>query len=159
MVCDTVNPNLRDASCCRVEVVKGGAGCFFSGFTEMSLTENDALAQSLRNCLAASRSDRRRCSSAFTTLPSGVENWAVTRKYGSLLKFLISFSRSTIKRTATLCTRPAESDGLILRHSTGDSSKPTMRSSTRRACWASTRLRSMLRGVSMAWRMASLVIS
>ncbi len=31
MVCDTVKPNLRDASCCRVEVVNGGAGDFFTG--------------------------------------------------------------------------------------------------------------------------------
>ena len=31
---------------------------------------------------------------------------------------------------------PADSAGFILRQSTGESSKPTMRSSTRRACWA-----------------------
>ena len=37
--------------------------------------------------------------------------------------------------------------------------KPTIRSSTRRACWAFTRLRSMSLGCSMACRMAGLVIS
>ncbi len=31
MVCDTEKPNLRAASCCRVEVVKGAAGDFFIG--------------------------------------------------------------------------------------------------------------------------------
>ena len=64
-----------------------------------------------------------------------------------------------MSRTATLCTRPAESFGRTLRHSTGESLKPTRRSSTRRACCASTRWRSMLRGFSMAARMAGLVIS
>lgn len=48
-----------------------------------------------------------------------------------LLKPKISRSRSTMIRTATDCTRPAESDGLTLRHSTGEISKPTSRSSTR----------------------------
>ena len=32
MVCDTEKPNLRAASCCNVEVVKGGAGMRLSGF-------------------------------------------------------------------------------------------------------------------------------
>ena len=55
---------------------------------------------------------------------------------------MISRSRSTSSRTATLCTRPADSDGRTFFHSTGDSSKPTRRSSTRRACWALTRFMS-----------------
>lgn len=38
MVCDTVNPSLRDASCCSVDVVKGGAGERFTGRTCMSVT-------------------------------------------------------------------------------------------------------------------------
>ncbi len=37
---------------------------------------------------------------------------------------MISLSRSTISLTATLCTRPAESDGLTFFQSTGESSKP-----------------------------------
>ncbi len=57
--------------------------------------------------------------------------------------------------TATLCTLPADNAGLIFFQSTGDSSKPTMPSSTLRACCASTRLRSMSRGFSIAFRMAS----
>ena len=42
MVLLTVNPSFREASCCRVDVVKGGAGDFLSGFTWMSRTLNCA---------------------------------------------------------------------------------------------------------------------
>ena len=46
----------------------------------------------------------------------------------------ISFSLSTIKRTATDCTRPAESPLLIFFHKSGDNSNPTNLSRTRLAC-------------------------
>ena len=72
---------------------------------------------------------------------------------------MISRSRSTSSHTATLCTRPADSDGRTFFHSTGDSSKPTRRSSTRRACWALTRFMSTVRGFSIASKMARFVIS
>ncbi len=72
---------------------------------------------------------------------------------------MTSFSLSQMSLTATLCTRPAERLGLIFFHRRGLSSKPTMRSRTRRACWALTRSRSMPRGLAMAARMAGLVIS
>ena len=75
------------------------------------------------------------------------------------MKFMISRSRSTMSRTATLCTRPAERFGCTFRQSTGLSLNPTRRSSTRRACCAFTRLRSMVRGFWMAARMAGFVIS
>ena len=45
MVCDTVKPSLRAASCCKVEVVKGGAGMRLSGFFVMSPTVNAASLQ------------------------------------------------------------------------------------------------------------------
>ena len=72
---------------------------------------------------------------------------------------MISFSRSTTSRSATDCTRPADRPRRTLRHRIGDNSKPTRRSSTRRACWAFTRLSSMSRGFRMALLMASRVIS
>ena len=75
------------------------------------------------------------------------------------MNFSISCSRSTMSFTATDCTRPAESWGFTLRQSTGDSSKPTRRSSTRRACCASTRFTSRSRGWAKALSMALLVIS
>ena len=72
---------------------------------------------------------------------------------------MISFSRSTIRRSATLWTRPAESLGWIFFQRMGESSNPTRRSSTRRACWASTRFMSISLGFSMASRIAVFVIS
>ena len=38
MVRDTLNPNFRDASCCRVEVVNGAAGFLVEGFVSMEET-------------------------------------------------------------------------------------------------------------------------
>lgn len=43
MVCATVKPSLRAASCCKVEVVNGAAGVFFSGRVVMSLMVNVAV--------------------------------------------------------------------------------------------------------------------
>ena len=54
--------------------------------------------------------------------------FATTRNAASVLNLFTSRSRSTTKRTATDCTRPAESDGFTFFHNTGDSSKPTKRS-------------------------------
>ena len=163
MVCATVNPNLRAASCCKVDVVKGAAGLFFSGRVEMSWMVKEADRQLSRNFWASALVLIRRDSSAFisTGLPSasGTRNTAVTRYDASDWKACISRSRSTIRRTATDCTRPAESAGFTFFHNTGESSKPTIRSRIRRACWASTRLMSILRGCSMAFRMALWVIS
>src|SRR6185437_5258349 len=71
----------------------------------------------------------------------------------------ISCSRSAINRSATVCTRPAESPRRTLFHSSGDTLYPTIRSSTRRACCASTRFPSTCRGFSNAARIAFGVIS
>ena len=163
MVCDTVKPNLRAASCCRVLVVKGAAGLFFIGLVTMSSTTNVAPLARFKKASASSRVLNRLSSSAFSSdaFPSLSVTWksAVTRYEASLWNCWISRSRSTIRRTATDCTRPADKAGFTLRQSTGESLNPTIRSNTRRACWAFTRLMSMLRGFSMACRMAFLVIS
>ena len=73
MVCDTVNPNFLAASCCRVDVVKGGAGERLRGFFEMALTVNSAVLQRSRKSCASSMELNRLSSSAFTSLcdPSG----------------------------------------------------------------------------------------
>ena len=42
MVCATEKPSLRAASCCSVEVVKGGAGDFFTGRFVVSSIVNAA---------------------------------------------------------------------------------------------------------------------
>ena len=160
IVCDTEYPNLRAASCCKVEVVKGGAGDFFTGFVVISSIVNEAFLQDSKKASTSFLSFRRRFNSAFNTVvPSGRIKFAITRKAASLTNSLISRSRSTIRRTATDCTRPADNAGFTLRHKIGESSNPTIRSNTRRACWAFTKLILISRGVSIACRMAFLVIS
>ena len=42
MVIETGNPNFRAASCCSVEVVKGGEGDFFAGLVIRSMMEKSA---------------------------------------------------------------------------------------------------------------------
>lgn len=77
------------------------------------------------------------------------------------IKASISFSRSTTSRIATDWTRPAESVvvlGTFLQR-IGETSNPTIRSRTRRACCASTRSWSMKRGLAIACVIAFLVIS
>ena len=78
MVCATVNPSLCAASCCRVLVVKGGAGILFCGFVLMSCTANFAPAHFLRKSLACSSLAKRWLSSAFTSAPSAFTKTAVT---------------------------------------------------------------------------------
>ena len=163
MVCDTEKPNLRAASCCKVEVVNGGAGDFFEGFVTTSAISNLAPLQVSKKACASSLVLKRLPNSAFTSVFSpfspGTSKAAVTLYHDSLTNEFTSRSRSTIKRTATDCTRPAERAGFTFRHNTGESSKPTILSNTRRACWALTRFTSMSRGFSIAFNMAVFVIS
>ena len=72
---------------------------------------------------------------------------------------MISLSRSTISLNATLCTLPADRPLWIFLQSSGETSNPTRRSSTLRACWAMTRSMSMLRGFCNAFSTALFVIS
>ena len=71
-------------------------------------------------------------------LPDGsvAANTASILKELVTLNWLISLSLSAINFTATLCTLPALSPPFIpiFRHKTGESSKPTSLSKTRRAC-------------------------
>ena len=80
-------------------------------------------------------------------------------QYSSGLKSFISFSRSMINLRATDCTRPAESPFLTFFQRIGEIEYPTIRSKTRRACWASTKSISIWRGSLKAFLTASLVIS
>ncbi len=68
-------------------------------------------------------------------------------------------SRSTTMRVATDWTRPADSLGMTFFHRTGLTSYPYSRSRMRRASCASTRSRSMSRGLATAAWIAGLVIS
>ena len=131
----------------------------------MSAIVNDLSLQDSKNA-SASVSVANLCSySALRTIPlnsplgSLTSNSAVTLKLLSDWNFWISRSLSTISLTATDCTRPAESCGFSFFHNTGESLNPTIRSSTRRACWALTRFKSMVLGCFIASKMACLVIS
>ena len=70
-----------------------------------------------------------------------------------------SRSLATTRRVATDCTRPADSRGMTFFHSTGETSYPYRRSSTRRVWYASTRPRSRSRGCATASAIACGVIS
>ena len=162
MVCATVNPSFLAASCCRVDVVNGGAGVLRNGLREIASTVNVAPFMLAMKSAASFSFLKRWSSSAFIScvLPlSSLMNMAVTLNDGSLRNAAISLSLSTMSLTATDCTLPADSAGFTFFQSTGESSNPTIRSSMRRACCALTRLMSMFRGFSTACFMASLVIS
>ena len=146
--------------------MNGGAGHLETSFFSTEPTVNTQPRQLSRKASASCCESKRRSSTPVTLLAellpplsfSGT-NTPSTRKYGLESNALISRSRSTIRRRATDCTRPAESDGFIFFQRMGESSKPTRRSSTLRACWAITRFMSTSLGVFMALRIASLVIS
>ena len=64
-------------------------------------------------------------SRAVNGAPAGVVKSASTVQYSRARNASISASRSQISRSATDCTRPAERLPGSLRHSTGESVKPT----------------------------------
>src|SRR5690606_3241897 len=141
IVRETENPSLRLASCCSVEVVNGGEGFRLDGLVSKLSIVKTAFSQAFKKSSASAAVSNLFGSSALSSsFGFPVEKTAVTLKAAVGVKWLISRSRSTISLTATDCTRPADKDGFTLRHNTGESSKPTSRSSTRRACWALTRL-------------------
>src|SRR5437899_10398152 len=133
MVRCALKPSLREASCCKVEVVKGGGGERLAGrFSTAAIVKVAALTAS-RAANAEVSLDR---SNLVSRLPSCLvrrarngsppaETSASTVQYSWVLNFSISISRSTTSRSATDCTRPAERDPGGLRHSTGDRVKPT----------------------------------
>ena len=67
MVCETEKPSLRDASCCKVEVVKGGAGDFFAGFFSMLSILNCAFLHASRKASASAFLSNRCGNSAFSS--------------------------------------------------------------------------------------------
>ena len=120
----TENPSLRDASCCNVDVVKGGAGDFLAGFFSTELTAKFAPICFSKKLRASSSFLNLTGYSAVKKIPllsKGV-NSAIILKVDVLWCFLISFSRSTINLTATDCTLPADNEGLTFFQSNGDSS-------------------------------------
>ena len=142
-----VKPNLRLASCCNVLVVNGGEGRETYGFTSTDVTRKSALrsfcANSPRRLLVQQQQRRifqlaRRRIEIFSlresarrrrhqrrpriACPPALANVASRSQYVAEWNAIRCRSRSTINRTATLCTRPAESLGRTLRHNSGDTS-------------------------------------
>ena len=159
MVRLTAIPSFRDASCCSVEVVNGAAGLRGAVFCSRLRTPNPPKASAEASASTAAWSERFPWNSAVNPEPFGAAKRPSMRKSMSETNCSMARSRSTIMRTATDCTRPALSPVRTFFQRTGESSKPTSRSSTRRACWALTRFMSMWRGLSTAFKMAVLVIS
>ena len=82
IVFDTEKPSLRLASCCRVEVVNGGAGFFSAGFFSILLTVYSAPMHLFRNATACSFDLNREGNSAFSSVIfpfSLISNKAETR--------------------------------------------------------------------------------
>ncbi len=170
MVDLAVSPSFRTASCCSVDVVKGAAGDRDRGLREILETVNIPFELFLISSITASCSFsvlNENCST-FVSLklasfaskdcfPLAVLRWI--DQYSSLSNCSISCSRSTIRRRAGLCTRPADKFLAIFRHKIGDKLNPTRWSSARRACCALTNGIAISRGLVMASCTADSVIS
>ena len=181
MVSCAPQPSLEPASCCIVDVVKGGFGRSVRGESSIDLTVSGSPFKESVNFVAAVSSRSKMLLSDFsftaplesksfvvaTRLPSIVSrralkpasHWAVRSHQAEEMKAIRSRSRSTINRVATDCTRPAEMRGITFFQSTGERRYPKRRSSTRRVSWASTNCWSISRVSFTAFRIASLVIS
>ena len=94
------------------------------------------------------------CPSILASAASNV--WPPLAQSASMLQYStgvnarIARSRSTMRRRATVCTRPADSPVRMLRQRIGLALYPTSRSRIRRACWASTFRSSIFCGLAMA---------
>ena len=87
------------------------------------------------------------------------ERYPENSQDSSGVKSRICFSRSTTSLVATLCTRPALSPEATFFQRIGETRYPTIRSTIRRACCASTRGMLILRGFSKARCTSDLVIA
>jgi hypothetical protein len=119
--------SLRLASCCSVEVMKGGAG-----FRRRSPRVTDFTVQTApwRAAITArvAASSGRAAFSPRTSLRLAMKSGgflplslACSDQYSTGTKAAISRSRSVRRRTATDCTRPADSPRRIFSHRSGES--------------------------------------
>ena len=159
MVCLTEKPSFCEASCCKVEVIKGDFGERLEGFFSMLLTLNVASNNALENSSASSFVAKSLSSFASTNSPVSFTKSALILKVLLTVWSLISLSLSTTKRTTGDCTLPADFAPETFFHRTPEISKPTKRSITRLACCASTTSKFTVLGCWIAFVMAPLVIS
>ena len=117
--------SFREASCWRVEVVKGGAAFrFFSAFFTPVTVKSLPVMWPMISSTSASLASSRFFSSPWylaTKEPGFPSRSRVTSRdqYSLGTKARISFSRSTTSRVATDCTRPAERPRRTFFHSRG----------------------------------------
>ena len=106
------------ASCWSVEVVNGGGG-FFRLFRRLTSSARKGRPATSVTTAAASDSDPSRnffppIDWSFAAKPwPAFSRWAVMDQYSSCRKAERSSSRSQTSRSATVCTRPADSPGRI----------------------------------------------
>ena len=129
MVSPRRKPSLREASCCSVDVVKGGVGLRLWLPRSIPSTMNSAsriraaarsAASAVSTASLLSSFPSRRFSRAVKGMPLPAAMSASTVQYSFGVKASISLSRSQISRSATDCTRPAERLPGSLRHRIGD---------------------------------------
>ena len=134
MVFCTSKPSVREASCCSVAVVKGGAGLRRSSSlstvptVKRAARMRAAAASAIDPLSSASRSSSApsiSISAAVNVPPPSAMTPASTVQYSRGTKASISASRSHTRRSATDCTRPADRLPGSLRHSTGERWNPT----------------------------------
>ena len=130
MVRRGVMESFRDASCCMVEVVKGGEGerCLSVRLTDLTVKGRFSVSWTTASTSASDLSSaflpflpwyRAAKGSFFTSLPVRL---ASSVQYSSGWNASISRSRSSTMRVATDWTRPAERPRRIFFHSRGLSS-------------------------------------
>ena len=131
-----LKPSLRDASCWSVDVVNGAAGlrrrCFLSTFATVSLpravsrircSAARTLASFVKlNCSTLSPANTARRAGKVCAFCSAS---ASIVQYSCALNAVISSSRSTMSRSAGLCTRPADRPRRTFFQSSGERLKPT----------------------------------
>ncbi len=134
MVLRTEKPMDRAAACCSFGVVKGGAGfCRRSRASTVVTRRAEASTCALTSRAASlvarrgsvpsnwSLSPRQRTTRAGKAAPS-FASVTGTEKYGTGTKASRSVSRSTMIRSATVCTRPADRPRQTLFQSSSETS-------------------------------------
>ena len=121
-----LNDSFLDASCCKVEVVNGGAGVFFLVLFLILVMINSPFS-SIASTLSVSSLLSALNFSPLTSvsfagnarLLEADNSFASMLQYSCASKLSISCSLSTISLTATDCTRPAERPRLTFFHKNG----------------------------------------
>ncbi len=141
MVLLTEKYNFRAASCCKVEVVNGGAGDFFAGLVVRSATLKFAPRFSERNCSASALVSKFFGSFALKVFPSSLVNSASILKEASGFKTL-NFPLALHNQSHRNRLHPPgrKSAFYFSPKYRRQAHNPPTCPSTRRACWAFTRL-------------------